>query len=157
MPIDRRAIAYREEAAPVVPDQVAAELAVGSVIAARVAIDMAAIDLWEIVPRETDLHDGRVPLAQKLQAIANDQLEVDDRRELADSAKGLQGIVLQVQEDAQLDRVAIVSAMPGLHLALKEVQNRLQHAAECEEQDPLPEALRAPQKEAKGREAAALE
>ncbi len=120
--------------------------------AAQVVADMVAIALWGIVPKETDLLDDRVLLAQKGLATVNDQREVDDRRELADLAKGLQGIVLQVQGDAQLDRVAIVLAMPELHLELKGVQSRLQHAVGCEEQDPFLETLQDPQKAATGRE-----
>jgi hypothetical protein len=119
---------------------------------------MVAIALWGIVPKETDLHDDRVLLAPKGLAIANDQREVDDRQGLADMAKGLQETVrLQVQGAAPIDRVAIVLAMPELHLELKGWQSRLQHAAGCDEQGPLQETLHDPQKEATGREAAVPE
>jgi hypothetical protein len=145
------------ELGQVEPGPVLAELAVASVTVAQVVADMVAIDLWGIVPKETDLHDDRVLLAQKVQAIANDQREVDDPQERVDTAKGPKETVLQVQGDAQIDRVAVVLAMPELHLELKGVQSRPQHAAGCEEQDPLQETLHDPQKEATGREAAVPE
>jgi len=144
-------------AGPVVAGLAVAELAIASLIVAQVVADMVAIALPGSVPRETDLHDDRVLLAPKVQAIANDQREVDDRQGLADTAKGQQETVLQVQGDAPIDRVAIVLAMPELHLALKEVQSRPQHAVGCEEQDPLQETLHAPRKEATGLEIAVLE
>jgi hypothetical protein len=149
--VDRMA-ADRVATEPAKVDRAVAERAVAQVVA-----DMVAIALWGIVPKETDLHDDRVLLAQKVLAIANDQQrEVDDRQGLADMAKGLQETVrLQVQGAAPIDRVAIVLAMPELHLALKGGQSRLQHAAGCEEQDPLQETLHDPQKEATGQEAAA--
>jgi hypothetical protein len=57
---------------------------------------MVEIALGGIVAKETDLHDDRVLLAQKVLAIANDQREVDHRQVLADTAEGPQETVLQV-------------------------------------------------------------
>jgi hypothetical protein len=146
-----------EGAGPAVTGPAVAELAVASVTVAQVVADMVAIALRGIVPKETDLHDDRVLLAQRVQAIANDQREVDDPQERVDTAKGPKETVLQVQGDAQIDRVAVVLAIPEPHLALKETQSRLQHAAGCDEQGPLQETLHDPLKEATGQEAAVLE
>ena len=105
--IDRHAnlavvpIAQQKGAAPVVTGPVVTELAVATVIVATVIVaqlvaDMVEIALWGIVAKETDLHDDRVLLAQKVLAIANDQREVDHRQVLADTAEGPQETVLQV-------------------------------------------------------------
>jgi hypothetical protein len=115
--IDRHAnlavvpIAQQKGAAPVVTGPVVTELAVATVIVATVIVatvivatvivaqlvaDMVEIALGGIVAKETDLHDDRVLLAQKVLAIANDQREVDHRQVLADTAEGPQETVLQV-------------------------------------------------------------
>ena len=105
--IDRHAnlavvpIAQQKGAAPVVTGPVVTELAVATVIVATVIVaqlvaDMVEIALWGIVAKETDLHDDRVLLAQKVLAIANDQREVGHRQVLADTAEGPQETVLQV-------------------------------------------------------------
>lgn len=105
--IDRHAnlavvpIAQQKGAAPVVTGPVVTELAVATVIVATVIVaqlvaDMVEIALWGIVAKETDLHDDRVLLAQKVLAIANDQRGVDHRQVLADTAEGPQETVLQV-------------------------------------------------------------
>ena len=65
-------------------------------IVAQLVADMVEIALWGIVAKETDLHDDRVLLAQKVLAIANDQRGVDHRQVLADTAEGPQETVLQV-------------------------------------------------------------
>jgi hypothetical protein len=105
--IDRHAnlavvpIAQQKGAAPVVTGPVVTELAVATVIVATVIVaqlvaDMVEIALGGIVAKETDLHDDRVLLAQKVLAIANDQREVGHRQVLADTAEGPQETVLQV-------------------------------------------------------------
>jgi hypothetical protein len=105
--IDRHAnlavvpIAQQKGAAPVVTGPVVTELAVATVIVATVIVaqlvaDMVEIALGGIVAKETDLHDDRVLLAQKVLAIANDQRGVDHRQVLADTAEGPQETVLQV-------------------------------------------------------------
>ena len=70
--------------------------AVATVIVAQLVADMVEIALGGIVAKETDLHDDRVLLAQKVLAIANDQRGVDHRQVLADTAEGPQETVLQV-------------------------------------------------------------
>ena len=100
--IDRHAnlavvpIAQQKGAAPVVTGPVVTGPAVATVIVAQLVADMVEIALWGIVAKETDLHDDRVLLAQKVLAIANDQREVDHRQVLADTAEGPQETVLQV-------------------------------------------------------------
>jgi hypothetical protein len=100
--IDRHAnlavvpIAQQKGAAPVVTGPVVTGPAVASVIVAQLVADMVEIALGGIVAKETDLHDDRVLLAQKVLAIANDQREVDHRQVLADTAEGPQETVLQV-------------------------------------------------------------
>jgi hypothetical protein len=100
--IDRHAnlavvpIAQQKGAAPVVTGPVVTELAVATVIVAQLVADMVEIALGGIVAKETDLHDDRVLLAQKVLAIANDQRGVDHRQVLADTAEGPQETVLQV-------------------------------------------------------------
>jgi hypothetical protein len=95
--IDRHAnlavvpIAQQKGAGPVVTGP-----AVATVIVAQLVADMVEIALWGIVAKETDLHDDRVLLAQKVLAIANDQRGVDHRQVLADTAEGPQETVLQV-------------------------------------------------------------
>jgi hypothetical protein len=95
--IDRHAnlavvpIAQQKGAGPVVTGP-----AVATVIVAHLVADMVEIALWGIVAKETDLHDDRVLLAQKVLAIANDQRGVDHRQVLADTAEGPQETVLQV-------------------------------------------------------------
>jgi hypothetical protein len=100
--IDRHAnlavvpIAQQKGAAPVVTGPVVTGPAVASVIVAQLVADMVEIALGGIVAKETDLHDDRVLLAQKVLAIANDQRGVDHRQVLADTAEGPQETVLQV-------------------------------------------------------------
>jgi len=100
--IDRHAnlavvpIAQQKGAAPVVTGPVVTGPAVATVIVAHLVADMVEIALWGIVAKETDLHDDRVLLAQKVLAIANDQRGVDHRQVLADTAEGPQETVLQV-------------------------------------------------------------
>jgi hypothetical protein len=100
--IDRHAnlavvpIAQQKGAAPVVTGPVVTGPAVATVIVAQLVADMVEIALWGIVAKETDLHDDRVLLAQKVLAIANDQRGVDHRQVLADTAEGPQETVLQV-------------------------------------------------------------
>jgi hypothetical protein len=95
--IDRHAnlavvpIAQQKGAGPVVTGP-----AVATVIVAQLVADMVEIALGGIVAKETDLHDDRVLLAQKVLAIANDQRGVDHRQVLADTAEGPQETVLQV-------------------------------------------------------------
>jgi hypothetical protein len=81
---------------PVVTGPVVTGPAVATVIVAQLVADMVEIALWGIVAKETDLHDDRVLLAQKVLAIANDQRGVDHRQVLADTAEGPQETVLQV-------------------------------------------------------------
>jgi hypothetical protein len=135
---------------PVTVDRVVAERA-----AAQALVDLEAIVLWGIGPKETDLHDGRVLLAQRVLAMANDQRVVDDRRALADTDSGPQETVPQVKVVDRIDRAAVVLAMQELHLALKGAQSRLQHAAGCDEQAPFLVTLLDRRKVATGREAAA--
>jgi hypothetical protein len=100
--IDRHAnlavvpIAQQKGAAPVVTGPVVTGPAVATVIVAQLVADMVEIALGGIVAKETDLHDDRVLLAQKVLAIANDQRGVDHRQVLADTAEGPQETVLQV-------------------------------------------------------------
>jgi hypothetical protein len=100
--IDRHAnlavvpIAQQKGAGPVVTGPVVTGPAVATVIVAQLVADMVEIALGGIVAKETDLHDDRVLLAQKVLAIANDQREVDHRQVLADTAEGPQETVLQV-------------------------------------------------------------
>ena len=89
-------IAQQKGAAPVVTGPVVTGPAVATVIVAQLVADMVEIALWGIVAKETDLHDDRVLLAQKVLAIANDQREVGHRQVLADTAEGPQETVLQV-------------------------------------------------------------
>ena len=88
--------AQQKGAAPVVTGPVVTGPAVATVIVAQLVADMVEIALWGIVAKETDLHDDRVLLAQKVLAIANDQRGVDHRQVLADTAEGPQETVLQV-------------------------------------------------------------
>jgi hypothetical protein len=81
---------------PVVTGPVVTGPAVATVIVAQLVADMVEIALGGIVAKETDLHDDRVLLAQKVLAIANDQRGVDHRQVLADTAEGPQETVLQV-------------------------------------------------------------
>jgi hypothetical protein len=100
--IDRHAnlavvpIAQQKGAAPVVTGPVVTGPAVATVIVAQLVADMVEIALGGIVAKETDLHDDRVLLAQKVLAIANDQRGVDHRQVLADTAEGPHETVLQV-------------------------------------------------------------
>lgn len=81
---------------PVVTELAVATVIVATVIVAQLVADMVEIALGGIVAKETDLHDDRVLLAQKVLAIANDQREVGHRQVLADTAEGPQETVLQV-------------------------------------------------------------
>ncbi len=81
---------------PVVTELAVATVIVATVIVAQLVADMVEIALGGIVAKETDLHDDRVLLAQKVLAIANDQREVDHRQVLADTAEGPLETVLQV-------------------------------------------------------------
>jgi hypothetical protein len=130
----------------VTADRLVAERAVAQVVVvvAQTVIDLEEIVLWGIGidPKETDLHDVRVLLAQRVLSMANDRRVVDDPQALADMDSGLQDsgpqeIVPRVKLVGRIDRAAVVPAMRELDLALKGGQSRLQHAAGCDEQVPF--------------------